>query len=297
MKENRTILITGGRGFVGSHLCNHLEKKGVDIVGKDNRYQVEIPLDVTQLSPLLSINADVEAVIHLAGKTSINKSLISPHETYYTNLVGTLNLLEFARQKDVSKFIYMSTYIYGKPHYLPIDENHPIDPHSPYSESKLVSEKLCQFYSHDYGIDIVTLRPFYLYGSYTRANSLIHCILDQLMNRNGRVTLSGKQTKRDFLFIDDFQNLIEIVLKKFPRGYNVYNVGYGKSYTLTRVSQILAKLMQKKITIHYDTEMRPGDIVNMVADISKISKWFDWKPTTTLEQGLESTAKDYLLHQ
>ena len=74
-------------------------------------------------------------------------------------------------------------------------------------------------------------------------------------------------------------------------------MGYGKSYTLTEVSQILAKLLQKQVDLHYDHEMRPGDIVDMVADISKLSKWFDWKPSTTLKEGLESTVKNYLLHQ
>ena len=138
------------------------------------------------------------------------------HDTYYTNLLGTLNLLEFARQKKVTKFINISTYVYGKPQYLPIDEKHPVDPHSPYNKSKLLAEQLCQFYSHDFDIDIVTLRPFYLYGSCPRPNSFIYCILEQIMKKNGKVTLSGESTKRDFLFIDDFLNLIEIVLEKFP---------------------------------------------------------------------------------
>ena len=298
MNEKNKILVTGARGFVGRHLCKRLTKKGFNVTyNKGNKHEARSLLDVTELSQLLSIQDDVVAVIHLAAKTSINNSLLSPYDTYYTNLLGTLNLLEYARQNKVKKFIYISTYVYGKPQYLPIDEKHPVDPHSPYTESKLLAEKLCQFYSQDFDMNIVTLRPFYLYGPYTRANSLIHCILEQIMNKDKKVTLSGELTKRDFLFIDDFLNLIEIVLEKFPSGYNLYNVGYGKSYTLTEVSQILAKLLQKQIDLHYDHEMRPGDIVDMVADISKLSKWFDWKPSTTLKEGLESTVKNYLLHQ
>ena len=84
--------------------------------------------------------------------------------------------------------------------------------------------------------------------------------------------------------------------QKFPKGYNIYNVGYGKSYTLTEVSQILAKLLNKKIAIYHDNDMRPGDVVDMVADISKISNEFNWKPSTSLEQGLELTVKHYSLH-
>jgi UDP-glucose 4-epimerase len=290
MIKKRKILVTGGKGFVGSHLCNRLIRKGIDIVNiQDNKNQVGMSLDVTQLSQLLAIDDDVGTIIHLAAKTSISKSLLAPHETYYTNLMGTLNLLEFARQKKVLKFIFLSTYVYGEPHYLPIDEKHPIHAHSPYTASKILSEELCQVYSHDFNIDIVTLRPFYIYGPNMRANSFIDCVLKQILNKYGEVKLSREIIKRDFLFIEDFLNLLEAILQKFPQGYNVYNVGYGKSYTLTEVSQILARILNKKIFIQYSNDIRPGDVTDMVADVSKICSEFDWRPSTSLEQGLKLT--------
>jgi UDP-glucose 4-epimerase len=295
MKKNTKILVSGERGFIGSHLVTHLIKRGVDVIGKEyGDYNSRSFLDVTDLSRLLSYEDYVDTIIHLAAKTSVYNSFRSPHDTYYTNLLGTLNLLEFARQKKVPKFIYISTYVYGKPQYLPVDENHPIDPHSPYNKSKLLAEQLCKFYSNDYGIDVVTLRPFHIYGSRPRTNSLIYCILEQITKRDGKVTLSGKSTKRDFLFIDDFLILIEEILKKFPSGYNVFNVGYGKSYTLIEISQILAKLLNKKISIEYcGKKLEVLDIPDIVADLSKISKEFNWKPAVSLEQGLQSTVVNY----
>lgn len=278
---------------MGTHLCRHLKKKGIDVIDWDDTTNRIREVDVTNLARLLSIDHQVESIVHLAARTSITNSLRSPHETYYTNLVGTLNLLEFARQRKITKFINISTYVYGQPKYLPINEEHPIDPRSPYNASKLIAEQLCQSYSNSFEMNIVTLRPFYLYGPFPRPNSFIYCVLEQIKKKKGNVVLSGELTRRDFLFVDDFINLIETILNNFPTGYGIYNVGYGKSYLLTEVSLILAKLLGKTISIDYDNQMRPGDIFDMVADITKVSSVFGWKPVTSLEQGLNRTLELY----
>jgi UDP-glucose 4-epimerase len=279
------VLIIGSGGFIGSNLHNRLVEKGVDVIDNDIMNESKF-LDVTDLDKLLSIDKVVETVIHLAAKISINNTLHNPYETYYTNCLGTLNLLEFARLKKIRKFINVSTYVYGQSQYLPIDERHPTNPHSAYHQSKLIAEQICQRYSNDFWIDIVTLRPFHIYGPGCKAHSFIPSVIRQIQE-NGKVLLSGEQTKRDFLFIDDFIDLVETILDKFPSGYNVYNVGYGRSYTLKEVSQFLANLLNKEITINSDNEMRPGDMVDVIADISKVSKAFNWKPHTYLEKGLE----------
>ena len=159
---------------------------------------------------------NVDTIIHLAAKTSITNSINNPYETYYNNICGTLKILDFARERKIKKFINMSTYVYGKPLYLPIDEKHPINPHTPYNKSKIISENLCKYYSNDYGINIVTLRPFYIYGSLSNPLSFIPSITQQI-KKNGNVFLSRENTKRDFLHIDDFINLILKILDKFPR--------------------------------------------------------------------------------
>jgi UDP-glucose 4-epimerase len=286
----KKILLTGGRGFIGKHLGKRLVEDGFILAStKDNREE----LDINNMNQLESSGEDVEIVIHLAAKTSIQNSFMKPYEVYHTNVMGTLNLLELARIKNIRKFIFLSTYVYGQPKYLPIDEKHPTNPHTPYNQSKLIAEQLCQNYSNNFGINIVTLRPFYIYGPSSNPNTFIPSVVQQI-SKSGKVLLSGEYTKRDFLFVEDFINLIKAVLDLFPRGYNLYNVGYGRNYTLKEVSHILAALLNKKITIEYDDKIRPSDVKEMVADISKVSKEFNWKPSTSLEEGLESTLEYYL---
>ena len=185
----------------------------------------------------------------------------------------------------------MSTYIYGYPEYLPIDENHPPRPHSPYNKSKLISENLCKYFSEDEKLNVVTLRPFYIYGP-SNNTSFVSSVVRKVMN-NEKVILSSKNTRRDFLFIDDFTNLVHKILLNFPDGYNVYNVGYGKSYSLEDIWRVIESITNKKIDIQNDISFRANDVVEMVADIEKVVGKFKWKPTIDIEQGLRMTIDRY----
>ena len=162
MKNLHTILITGSRGFVGDHICKSYFKNKYNLI-TDNPTDKQRN-DITKIEYFENFDDKIDVIIHLAAKISINDSLIDPYETYYKNIVGTLNVLEFAKRKNITNFIFLSTYVYGEPQYLPIDENHPINPHSPYNKSKIIAESLCKDYSKIFGINIVILRPFYLYG-------------------------------------------------------------------------------------------------------------------------------------
>jgi UDP-glucose 4-epimerase len=281
MTINNKVLVTGSKGFVGTHLCNYLEEKGFQVVTTVNKQK---PFDVTNIDQLLTIES-VDAIVHLAAKTSISDSFKKPSETYYTNFVGTLNVLEFAKTRNIKKLIYVSTYVYGQPEYFPLDEKHPVNPHSPYNNSKLLAEKICQNYSHYFGINIVTLRPFYVYGPNSRNGSFIPSIIKQI-KANGRVKLSGKRVRRDFLFVTDFVYLIEKILQDFPKGYNTYNVGYGKSYSLYQVAKELSRLIGKKIEIKFSNSTNP-DVSDMIADIRKVSKEFNWRPAIDIKKGLQ----------
>ena len=285
--KKSTVLITGRNGFIGNHLYKYLAKKQIEIIDGDE-IEDKKSLDVTDLQTLLSINKHVQTIIHLAAKTSIVNSFHHPYLTYYTNFVGTFNLLEFARLKNVKKLINISTYVYGHPQYNPVDENHPIDPHSPYNKSKLLADQLCRFYSCDFGIDIVTLRPFYIYGPGASSDSFIPSIVRQI-KQTGEVTLNNRGITRDFLFVDDFIYLITTILSKFPRGYNVFNVGSGTHYTLEEVTRIVAELLDKEVNIQYNKTYTYTDVSTMQADITKISNAFKWKPIVNMEKGLRLT--------
>jgi nucleoside-diphosphate-sugar epimerase len=282
------ILITGCAGFVGGHLCRQLIELGVNVVGGSIEKD-EIRIDVADINQLRSLDCrDVDAAIHLAAKTSVSSSAKYPYEAYYANILGTLNLLELCRSNSIKKFIFMSSYVYGQPKYLPVDEKHPVDPHSTYHKSKLIAEQICKNYSLDFGMDIVTLRPFLLYGPNAKSYMFISTAIQQIRH-NGNVYLSGKETSRDFLFISDFLDLITNILNEFPRGYNLYNVGYGESHYLEEVVQILAQLLNRNITISYNNQIRPGDVTEMIADISKVSDAFHWKPKIGVREGLAKT--------
>lgn len=280
------VLVTGSKGFVGTHLCNYFSENGLQVVSTIDKQR---PVDVTNIDELLLIN-DVDAIVHLAAKTSISDSFKDPSQTYYTNLVGTLNVLEFARAKKIKNLIYVSTYVYGQPVYLPVDENHPLNPHSPYNHSKLLAEKICQNYSYYFGLNIVTLRPFYVYGPNSRNHSLVPSIIKQI-KKNGKVRLSGKKVKRDFLFVTDFVYLIGKILQDFPKGDNIYNVGYGESYSLNQIATKLAVLFGRKIEIEISKETRL-DVSDMIADIAKVSKKFNWRPSIDINKGLQIIVED-----
>lgn len=275
------VLVTGSKGFVGAHLCNYLDENGLQVASTINKQE---PIDVTNIDELLTING-VDAIVHLAAKTSISDSFKKPAQTYYTNFVGTLNVLEFARAKNIKKLIYVSTYVYGQPVYIPVDEKHPLNPHSPYNHSKLLAENICQNYSQYFGIDIVILRPFYVYGPSSRNRSLVPSIIKQI-KKSSKVKLSGKKVKRDFLYVTDFVYLIGKILQDFPKGNNIYNVGYGKSYSLNQVAKELARLLGKKIVIEFSKETKQ-DVSDMVADIAKVSKEFNWSPSVDFYKGLQ----------
>ena len=276
------VLVTGIDGFLGRHLHKRLETRGFKILG--HRKDL-FPVDVTEMNKLGSFKKQgIDTIIHLAAKSSVLDSFQRPYEVYRTNVFGTLNVLELARLENVKKFIFVSTYVYGQPMYVPLDEKHPVNPYSPYHRSKLLAEQICESYSDNFGINVVTLRAFNIYGPNSKFYQFVPSIISRI--RMGEVLLSEEQTKRDLLFVEDFVDLIERVLDKFPKGYNLYNVGSGESYTLRDVSSILARLLNKKITVKYDEKISPNDIKDMMADISKVSRKFNWKPSTDLENGL-----------
>jgi UDP-glucose 4-epimerase len=282
------VFVTGDKGFIGTSLTKKFQDEGISIT--DYQFS-EKRINILEKDQFQHIE-NVDAIVHLAAKTSITNSFNDPYETYYTNIGGTLNLLDFAREREIKKIINISTYVYGNPLYLPIDEEHPIKPHTPYNKSKVIAEKLCKYYSQDYGINIVTLRPFYIYGPLSNPLSFISLIITQI-KKNGMVSLSRENTKRDFLFIDDFTNLLLKILNNFPEGYNVYNVGYGKSHSLEEIINIIEKILNLKIHIIYDKNIRPNDITEMISDITKVSNSFDWEPQTNIEEGLRFTLKSF----
>ena len=176
--SEKRVLITGANGFVGRHLVNALNgmDSSVTLLKDINGNSLDIrKKDLIKSS--LDYLSDVDVIYHLAAIASVNSSYENPHDTYETNVLGTLNILELCRLYDINKIVYASSYVYGKPHYLPIDENHMTNPTNPYSRSKLIGEELCKSYHDDFGIECIVLRPFNIYGPGQRSDFLIPMII------------------------------------------------------------------------------------------------------------------------
>lgn len=291
MTDKLRAFVTGDRGFIGTNLIRRLGDK-IEIV--KTAYSGSGRIDILKRTQII-MPENTDVIIHLASKTSILNSILDPYQTYLNNLLGTLNILDIAKEFNVSKIVNISTYVYGTPQYLPIDELHPLNPHSPYTKSKVLAETLCKYYSEDYKIDIVTIRPFYIYGPSQSEATFLPSIIKQI-NESRKVTLSNRDTKRDFLFINDFIDLVFKILLDFPHGYNVYNAGSGKSHSLEEIVEIISNIMNINIAIEYNPSIRPNDIVEMVADISLLDKLYGWKPQIDIESGLRFTL-DKIAHE
>lgn len=276
-------MVTGAEGFIGSHLIKALrQNESLKIIPVDHKLGHEL-LKKESLDSLP--NADI--IIHLAAKMSVTSAWDDPYTVYNMNINATLNMLEFARKRGVQKFIYPSSYVYGAPQYLPVDEKHPLSANNPYTRSKLLGEQLCRSYSEDYNIPTVILRIFNVYGPGLSGIFLIPTIIAQLHTR--RITLKDPAPKRDYIYISD---VISAFLKaiEFPTSRcEVFNIGYGASYRVSEVVNSIMKISGIHCDVVYSIEQRKNEIPNIVADIIKARKLLNWAPKVSLEDGLRET--------
>jgi len=225
--------------------------------------------------------------MHLAALTDVSYCNNHPSKTFQVNALGTQNLLEIARNTN-SKFIYLSTsHVFGNPKQIPIKENHPKQPTSIYSASKLTGEILCESYSKTYGLDISIARLFSIYGPNSPKHLVTSKIIQQIL-KGKIVELGNTKSKRDFLYIDDVIKALEILLKN-TKGYNSYNIGSGKSYSIETLCRRAIEISNKNIQFKSKKSLsRTKDIPNIVANCSKIKK-LGWKPQMKLNDGLKLT--------
>lgn len=277
----KRILVSGSSGFIGNNLCQALTKENYQVI--------EIPsskeFDLCASEKVENL-PEADVIIHLAAKSYIPDSFNNPGFFYQNNVLSTLNLLEKSR-RDKAKFILLSTYVYGNPQYLPIDENHQKNPLNPYTQSKVICEDLCQAYARDFGLHSIILRPFNVYGPGQLSSFLIPSIISQLQNEE--IFLQDSRPKRDYVFIDDLVEAILLSIDVEKEGCNIYNVGTGLSYSVEELVEMLANISKSTSKIRYANVERKGEVLNTVADITKINSELGWKPKVDLYGGLIST--------
>ncbi len=290
----KNLLVTGHTGFLGSHLVNALQTK-YNIIGVSNKQRknlrfTQIKKDIRKITPN-DIKFKIDCIIHLAAIVSPKYCETNPTECLETNMIGTQKILEIAHKKK-SQFIYLSTsHVYGIPQKLPVKEEHPTTPISIYSASKLGGEIICQAYAMNYKIDLSILRLFSIYGPGEPENFVIPKIISQIKSKK-IITLGNLHPKRDFVYVDDVVNAIQLVIRK-SKGCHIYNIGTGKSNSVLNVCDNLRKISGKKFKINsIKKSTRVLEAQNIMADIKKLKK-LGWKPKVSLNQGLSKCFEEY----
>lgn len=301
------IVITGGAGFIGSHLADFLSKKDYEIVIVDNLdpyYSVELKKrnidlvlknknacfikgDICDLDFLKTvIDKDTEFVFHEAAQPGVRISVENPFRSNNVNVIGTLNVLKQSMEKNVTRVINASSSsVYGKIEYLPFDEKHPTQPISPYAVSKLAAEHYCRVFYEIYGLPTVSLRYFTVYGPRMRPDLAI-TIFTRKMLSNEPITIFGDGTQtRDFTFIDDVVNANEKLLKTNRADGKILNIGNGKRITINEMADRLKKSIESSSEIKY-TDIQKGDAKHTLANIDLAKMLLKYNPETDFSDGL-----------
>ena len=293
----KKILITGATGFIGTHLIPQLTKNH-KIVGisrnkiKSTKNFTSSSLDITKSD--LRIKNEYSDIIHMAAYSDVAYCNLNPTKCYELNVKSTQKMLEIARKNDSSFVFLSSSHVYGDPNKQSISENSSCNPSTHYASSKRMSEILCETYAKTYGLDIQIARLFSVYGPKSPKSNLIFNIINQMIN-NSKITLGNTYPKRDFIFVSDvIMGLIKILNSK-KKGFQVYNLGSGKSTSVEDLVKNCFSISNKKLKIISAKEKRrENEIMNVQANISKMKKEFNWKTEISLKKGLEITYNHYI---
>jgi len=311
----RNILVTGGAGFIGSHLIRRFLAEGVRVVCYDNFSSYYDPeLKRENIRPFLEsegfslVEANImdgsslrkvfaqhsfDAVVHLAAIVGVRYSLSHPATYFDVNVKGTLNLLEEARRARVSKIIFASSSsVYGMNSQVPFKEDDPaIHPISPYAASKRAAELLCFTYHHLYGLDVFCLRFFTAYGPAQRPEMAIHTFTRCLEEGSPIPFYGDGESARDYTYIDD---IVDGIIKsvQFVKGFEIINLGQSRTVTLKRLVELLEAALNKKAKLK-KMPLQPGDMLITRADISKAVDILGYRPTTSIEEGIKRFVEWY----
>jgi UDP-glucuronate 4-epimerase len=301
-------LVTGGAGFIGSHLCERLLTQGHTLVAVDNFNDYYDPrLKRRNLEPLLPsreftlIEADIldferlqqifsqhsfDAVIHLAARAGVRPSIAQPLLYEQVNVLGTMHLLELARQHEIPKFIFGSTSsVYGENRKVPFSEDDAVDnPISPYAATKKAGELICYTYHHLHGLKVSCLRFFTVYGPRQRPDMAIHKFT-QLIAAGQKVPMFGDgTTKRDYTFITDIIDGVCLALEHCS-GYHIYNLGESRTIELRSLIGLIAQNLGMAARIER-LPMQPGDVPITYADVTRAQRELGYQPSTDIEEGV-----------
>ena len=303
----KKVIVTGGAGFIGSHLAEELARQGYQVIILDDLStgkikNIELLLQktninfiqgsITDLSLLQKIFRGVEYIFHQAAIPSVPRSIENPQTSHEANVTGTINVLLAARDNGIKKVIYASSSsVYGDTPTLPKSEDMLPNPQSPYAASKLAGEYYCQVFHRVYGLPTVCLRYFNVYGPRQDPDSQYAAVIPKFIKmvsgRKAPIIFGDGEQTRDFTFVTDVIKANIIAAESDASG--VFNIGRGESISINRLAELIIRLVGNNVEpIH--KEPRPGDIRHSLADISK-ARAIGYEPKYSLEDGLRETIR------
>jgi len=291
------VLVTGSEGFVGRNLVKYLRGRGFDVISLDISGG-ELRLDVTDfdiLSRSLS-NIDFDAVVHLSAIANIPESIRDPYGCFKVNVYGTLNILEVASRKNVRRFIYASSAnVYGLPLKLPVDEDTPLNPRTPYDYSKVAAETIVQSYWKTKKLPIVIFRSWKLFGEYDVPTTAIPSFIRAcLKNETIKLYNSGRDTT-DPTYIENYCIAVELALTREEAVGEVFNIGTGNEISIRQLAELIRKLTSSysEITLLPPRTEAEKEPMRSYPSIEKIKKLLGYTPKISLEEGLRRTIQYY----
>lgn len=305
---NKKVLVTGADGFIGSHLTELLLEEGYEVRAlsvynsfnywgwlddiKHPRLEV-VSGDVRDAAFCRHITQGCDTVFHLAALIAIPYSYVAPESYVDTNIKGTLNMCQAALDHNVRRLIVTSTSeVYGTARYVPIDENHPRQPQSPYSATKIGADAIAKSFYNAFNLPVTIARPFNTYGPRQSARAIIPTIITQIANGVREIKVGDLSPTRDFNFVKDTcQGFLAIARAEGVEGEEI-NIATGTEVTMKQTLMKIAEIMDADINWVVDPErIRPSksEVFRLCGDNTKIETLTDWRPEWSLEEGLRAT--------
>ena len=307
------LLITGGAGFIGSHLCEKYTKEGHTVICLDNfmsgnltniRHLLDYRNfkltkgDIRDFDSLEKIMRDVDVVFHLAAQIHVDRSYVEPKLTYKVNVMGTQNVLEVARTHDVKRVIHASTSeVYGSALHVPIDEDHPLNAPHPYGASKTAADRMCYAYIQTYEMDIAIMRFFNIFGPRQRDvgyGGVISIFTRRVLNNTPPIIYGDGLQTRDYTYTKDVVNAYDLMLNHDEPITEPINFGTGNEVSVIELANKIIELCDKTGEIEpVYVEARIGEVKRLIADATKAKNLLGWKPEYNLDDGLEKFVQWY----
>ncbi|MFX0024973.1 MAG: NAD-dependent epimerase/dehydratase family protein [Candidatus Hermodarchaeota archaeon] len=311
--KDKSVLITGGAGFIGSHLVDRIiEEKARNIIIYDNfstgtkdfiqNKPVEIiDGDILDFNKLNSCMKNIDIVSHHAAELEVFTGIENTLHDLKTNIIGTLNVLNASLKNNVKKLVYASSGgVYGQAQFIPETENHPLMPHWPYGVSKLAGEKYCSQYYLLYSLPTISLRYGIVYGPREWYGRVLTIFIKRLLEGKSPVIFGDGKQRRDFVYISDAIEANIMAIKSEKANGMVFNVGGGTSYSIIDLAHILIKQFGNSISPIFDNpppgkaskyqpdrKRLPGELQDFILDNSLIHKTLGYKPKTSLIEGIK----------